>query len=231
MNVAAAADGTQFIVNNDWIVTADGRYPEYELVEWARQFLSPELVLVDIGAHMGTYSLSLARGPGAAQHVFAFEAQRGTFNQLAGGIALNGLSDRVTAAHCGIGAVSGSQRTLRVVSHDGGGSSFETGQLPVLSEERVNMWTLDDFQLPNNIGLIKIDVEGMELDCIMGAARTLERAGFPAILFEAWPDEWFAEKKASLFDHLKQIGYAVHPIAGTNHMFLASDHTSSRPRK
>ena len=30
---------------------------EYNLIKWCEQFLSPESTFVDIGAHMGTYSI------------------------------------------------------------------------------------------------------------------------------------------------------------------------------
>jgi len=60
---------------------------------------------------------------------------------------------------------------------------------------------------PNKPALIKIDVEGLELDVLKGGTAFLERHGFPPLLLEAWNLEWFSEKRAALLDYLRTLGY------------------------
>ncbi|WP_218919278.1 FkbM family methyltransferase [Burkholderia sp. FL-7-2-10-S1-D7] len=67
--------------------------------------------------------------------------------------------------------------------------------------------TLDTLNFPKSPALIKIDVEGLELDVLKGGTAFLERHGFPPLLLEAWNLEWFSEKRAALLDYLKTLGY------------------------
>lgn len=196
---------------------------ESELIGWAcENYKNPEKIFVDIGAHMGTYSFNLAPH---FKHTHAFEAQKKTYECLAGGIALNNLSDKVTSYHCALTSPeeSGGSTTLRIVSEDGGGSSIKdlySTSSPITTEE-TETECLDDFEL-EDIGLIKIDVEGAELDVIKGSVKTLKKSGYPPIIFEAWPDSWFASQKKELFDYItKTFGYKIQNIY-SNNMFLAT---------
>ena len=69
---------------------------------------------------------------------------------------------------------------------------------------------------------MKLDVEGWEINVLKGAQRTLKASGYPPFIFEAWPDAWFAEKKAQLLYYVRDtLKYVVEPIAGTGNIFLA----------
>jgi hypothetical protein len=57
--------------------------------------------------------------------------------------------------------------------------------------------------------LIKIDVEGLELNVLKGAESFLESSCYPPILFEAWDFDWFREDKQRLLNFLSYLGYKV----------------------
>lgn len=214
-------DGYSFCVTNDWIIDKDGRVPEHELILWSRQFTSKDQCFVDVGAHMGTYSIMLAA---SSEAVYSFEAQKRTYHQLVASVHMNGL-DNVICRHVAVGSPEehGTEIDLHIVSEDGGGSNIDrcNSAERVLVTERVMCESLDEMKLPNNVGLIKIDVEGHELEVLRGATRMIQRCR-PVILFECWTEGWYASKKMQVLGFLESIGYRTVPIAGMPHMFLAT---------
>ena len=130
---------------------------------------------IDVGAHVGTYTCNIAP---FARRTYAFEAQRDTFYRLCGSISLNNLS-HVHAFNVGLGSQdeSGYVNTLHVISRDGGGSTFHPETIEVrnehiISTEEVEMMALDEYELDEDVGLIKIDVEGHELSVMRGGIET-----------------------------------------------------------
>ena len=202
-------------------ILSNGIY-EKQLIDWAKDnYKNSAKIFVDIGAHMGTYSINLAPH---FSHTHSFEAQKNTFYCLAGGIALNGLSDKITAHHFALTNPDDSGKTLnlKIISLDGGGSSIRNlaNNVDPIATEEVETRTLDQFKL-KRIGLIKIDVEGAEIDVLKGAVKTLEENGYPPILFEAWPDPWFEEERKKLMDYVKSLKYTIRKVY-KNNMYLAT---------
>ncbi len=203
----------------EWILKEG--IPEKNLIDWSLKFCDKSKIFVDIGAHMGTYALSLAP---YCKEVHAFECQRMTYYQLCAGIALNSL-DNVYPYNFALGnnQDSGKQMKLKIISEDGGGSSI--CNLPInhhcLREEQVTIKNLDSFHL-ENVGFLKIDVEGAEIDVLKGAQETLKRSGWPPFIFEAWPDTWYEKQKEELMYYIRSLGYTISTIHGYPQMFLAS---------
>jgi FkbM family methyltransferase len=185
---------------------------EKELINWCKQFGNPNSLFLDIGAHTGTYSISLAEH---FKETYAFEPQRATFYALCGSVALSGRTT-IECQRVGLGDSSQvGEQTLNIVSNDGGGSTLHGNGLTVLRKETISIRTLDSFQL-DSVGFIKMDVEGNELSVLKGATETLKRSGYPRILFES------NTHNTELWAFLEQLGYTIHTIANVSNMFLAS---------
>ena len=156
-----------------------GGAPEAALIGWATQFIAHDEIFVDVGAHVGTWAQHFAL---KCKQVHAFEPQRSTYERLEEGVRLAKLRN----VSCHDVALGGQGEVdLHVVSVDGGGSTLRHRQElgAVLGVERVRCAQIDDFEF-DNVGVIKIDAEGFEIDILRGAAKTLEKY-WPTLLLEA----------------------------------------------
>lgn len=192
---------------------------ESQLIEWCKQFCKKDRIFLDIGAHTGTYSISLAD---RCREVYSFEPQRTTYYALCGGVALSHIRN-ITCCNTGLGSEAQvGKQTLNIVSLDGGGSSIHQPADAVLATETIEIRTLDSYGF-TDVGFIKMDVEENELFVLKGARRTLEASGFPPIVFESNIDT-----NTALFDYIRnEIGYSIIKIYGCVNMYLASSHANA----
>jgi FkbM family methyltransferase len=209
----------EFVIARDF--ASRGIY-EKDIIEWARQFVRSDQVFVDVGAHVGTYALSFAPH---VREVYAFECSPRTFNVLCGNIALRELDYKIKPFHSALGNTTG-HIDYYIRSVDGGGS----GVVKFKNDDsnasiKVPLAKLDSFDI-ENIGLIKIDVEGFEKQVLEGAVETLRRNNYPKLLFESWSPSKEGNIPATklrndLFEYIESIGYKIVPIRGYDEMFLA----------
>ena len=211
--------------HNDIVSNAvrSGGY-EKELQELSSELLAAHAdgIVLDIGSNLGSYVVPLAK-----QHPYlqfeTFEPQRIVYYQLCANIFLNRLSN-VYAHNVGL---STEQRITSYVlpnyaeeTNIGAFSiDFDTRlkDYEVKSEgvaERMIIIPLDSMQY-EKVRLIKIDVEGHELQVLQGAVHTLRENSYRPIIFEAWT--WkFPEKRQAVFAHLESLGYAITQIGQNN---------------
>ena len=129
-------------------------------------------VAFDIGSNLGYFTLLMARVVGPEGRVVAFEPDPEMFSALGRNLARNNEeTDRVAAIPNAVGAAKGKVRFARGWRATRGRIVPEGGDL------EVEVTTIDDvaqrFGLP---GLVKIDVEGAELEVLRGASTVLEEA-------------------------------------------------------
>ena len=201
-----------------------GGAPEAPLIGWATQFIAHDETFVDIGAHVGTWAQHFAL---KCKQIHAFEPQYSTYERLRDGVKLAKLGNVI----CHETALGGQGEVdLHVVSVDGGGSTLRYRQElgSVLAVERVRCAQLDDFEL-DNVGVIKIDAEGFEIDILRGATKTLEKYR-PTLLLEAWDHDWYARERAQLIAHVVDLGYGVVSVQGWPQMLLVEPETRKQKK-
>lgn len=132
----------------------------------------PDLDFVDVGAQIGEIGLIGAK---YFRHAYFFEPNRSTFARLERNIALNAaLAGKITARSIAISAENG-QRSLFTPAANPGVASFHA-LAEGAEEETVQTETLDTaVPLDAQVGFLKIDVEGAELDVLAGATRVISR--------------------------------------------------------
>ena len=199
---------------------------ETRIVDWCRDnFIKSDKDFVDIGAHIGTWCWSLAK---YTNMTHAFECNKHIFNCLSANIYLKDLSYKINAHNCGLSNKTG-EMTYFKRCIDGGGNGLVKLRPSdeEVDTEQVKVFRLDDFNL-NNIGFLKIDVEGHEKEVLEGALETLKKNNYPTFTFESWA-AWRDDEKAcpaiqlrkDLFEYIKSIGYKIIPINGWDEQFIA----------
>lgn len=186
---------------------------ESRLIEWCKQYCQKDKIVLDIGAHTGSYALSLAP---YCEKVYAFEPQKMTYYALCGGVALSNMNN-IECLNIGLGSTEQvGNMTLNIVSNDGGGSSVHNDNSNVLATEEIKIDALDNLGI-SNISFIKMDVEDNEQYVLDGAKETLKKSNYPPILFECND----RAKHQGLFDIIEELTYSVITINGVQNMYLA----------
>jgi FkbM family methyltransferase len=135
------------------------------------KFVRPGQTVLDIGANIGTHTVALAKAVGPQGAVIAFEPQRLVFTTLCANIALNALGN-VHPLRAGAGETRGTAH-VPPQNYDSEGN-FGGVSLDRTTGEAVEVITVDGLDLAA-CHLIKVDVEGMEMPVLKGAARTIAR--------------------------------------------------------
>lgn len=142
-------------------------------------------VFYDIGANVGFFSLLAARCVGPQGCVYSFEPVPRNAAAIARSAKLNGL-DKIDVIAKAVGASEGDAELL-LARHIGGAALSTAGAPPDLRGRIVvDVVTLDgviaqrDFRPPT---LVKIDVEGAEMDVLLGMKGTLA-AHRPKVIYE-----------------------------------------------
>ena len=192
---------------------ADKGLFESYLIDWCKQYCSKDANILDIGAHTGSYALSLSSH---CKKVYAFEPQKMTYYALCGGVALSNIRN-VECINKGLGCQKQvGKKTLHIISNDGGGSSIHSSENEDLDTEEIEIVTLDSLNI-ENVSFIKMDVENNEQQVLEGGLTTIKKCNYPHILFECNDKEHHIQ----LFTFLEELNYSTVTINGVNNMYLA----------
>lgn len=200
----------------DQIVTEQTFYEE-TLLEKARS-LNLEGVYVDIGANIGNHSIFFNRFCNSTK-VYSFEIDESIFAILKKNMELNCLQDSYYLGEIGILDRKGFV-DLSDTNH------LNAGMTKIVNVEgsQREVDTLDNVMRGvDNIALIKMDVEGFELQIIQGAKHILENQS-PVIFAEL-----ATKKEFKLFkDAVSKFGYATDRVnhAATPTYLFQKEHIS-----
>ncbi|MFC7594457.1 FkbM family methyltransferase [Terrabacter sp. GCM10028922] len=167
---------------------------ERVLLDALAVFVAPGDMVIDAGANLGNHALYFA---GVCQaNVVAFEAFAPTVALLERNVLESRLQDRVEVRAIALGREAGHVVAAGVNWANVGSTRF----LP--AETGVEVIALDDAGLDGRVALLKVDVEGMDVDVLQGARGLIDRDR-PVISCEAArPDEL-----ARLDEMVVELGY------------------------
>jgi FkbM family methyltransferase len=180
---------------------------EPDVQETVAEHLQEGSVFYDLGAGVGFFTLLGARRVGPEGRVVAFEPLTANVDALAHNVALNGFTN-VSVVRKAVGRSSGSD-VLEVARFSVQGrlnpnelrpDSQGTVPVEVISVDKA----VEEFSLPPP-ALVKLDIEGSELEAIDGMRRTLERFR-PTVICELhWTNRPFAALMSELGYDLEVI--------------------------
>ncbi len=193
---------------------------EYEpaVVAALQRLVRPGFVCADVGANVGVLTICLARCVGEKGRVVSFEAVPETAARLRRNVARSGeLASRVTVEE--VAVTDGSEPSIELFPARGGGHAewstsyeFATREDGVAVDRRpirARAVSLDGYFPPGSrLDLVKMDIEGAEVEAVAGMRRLLAEAR-PLLVLEfhrevGWP----------AIPALLQAGYVLESLDG-----------------
>ena len=151
-----------------------------------RRLVQPGMVVADVGANIGLLTLIMAWAAGPGGKVIAFEPEATPRANLEKMRHLNGLS-WVEVRDQAVGAQAG-QLTFHVSDIIGHSSLYALPETEGSREIQVEVVRLDDVAPAKRMDVVKIDVEGAELDVLAGMSGLIAKNKDLAIVAEFGPE-------------------------------------------
>lgn len=180
--------------------------------EIMKRELKPGQVIIDVGANIGYYALLEAKTVGKRGRIYALEPAPENLELLRRNVKANGC-DNIEIFHAAAGArsemgtiyLSKSHNQHALIKENVGGV---VGSMPI------RVFALDDFLEGKPYpSLIRMDVEGFELDILRGLKKTIAK-GKPLKLFIEIHGFFLKEKVKDLFAILKKGGFRINVCIG-----------------
>ena len=191
---------------------------ELDFLSAIRRYLSDGDFVLDVGANVGNHTLFFAGVLGC--RVAAFEPEPQALSLLQRNVATNGLAEQVAIWPFAAAASAGRfSAELSAPVHNLGAVKLRPDAQGVIRAVR-----LDEIEFKLPVKLIKIDVEGMELDVLRGAEILCTRDR-PVICLEC--DE--VDRLEPIVDYMEQLGFLIaesHNYTAT-HVFTWIDQPSA----
>lgn len=194
---------------NDYIDRFAYYFGAYEIEEllYLKKYLNKDSVVLDIGANSGHHSLFFSR---FSKKVYSFEPYDKPFNILLSRIRENNIKN-IECFNFGLGDKYNEMEFFAPIGPNGGGGSF------ISAPNKKNIGKLvikkgDDFVKNFNdekIDFIKIDVEGLENEVLMGLKETIKK--YKPIMFV----EMIPESQNDLDKDIKDL-YNLYVIDANN---------------
>ena len=166
-------------------------YSEQDVAVLILTELKSGMVFVDIGAHIGEYSIRASQVVGEQGRVYAFEPNSDCYDVLIRNVNINGFRN-IVPERAALSDSCGVAQFEHRKYPDGSGLERKNkdpridGTNPILFTDSVRTTTLDHYVRSaglTRVDLLKIDVEGAELKVVRGANGVLGTF-FPALIFE-----------------------------------------------
>lgn len=179
------------------------------LTESILRLAGPDEIAVDVGANIGVMTAVMGTAVGEGGHVLSFEPLPEVFDELTDNVRRWSRELGWSHVRTVSSALSDREGTASLSLPIGFAANRGTATLRASAEEHdevtVPVTTLDAaLEGAGSVGVLKVDVEGHELQVLEGARRLLETAGIRDILFEE-----YSPYPSPVTDLLSSYGYEI----------------------
>jgi FkbM family methyltransferase len=182
----------------------------YEPVEVAliKYLLKPDDVALDIGAHIGYYTVMMAK---LCKKVYAFEAEPYNYFVLRHNLIPDKLYPKVTAVMAAVSNQKGSIPFFLCLENSGMHRIYPS-KWCIEKPMTIQSVMLDDF-INTKIDFVKMDIEGSEFGALKGMKNILETSK-PTMIMEFHPPsiEEYGASPEEEYHFLKTLGYSIRLI-------------------
>lgn len=192
-----------------------GTYEE-ETTKLFSEILKEGMTVLDLGANIGYYSLLAGKQIGEKGKVFAFEPWHESFSLLQKNIEVNGFKNIIPVAkavsnQCGRQKLFLSNDPLEHHLGRESGSKFI----------EIDVTSVDEFMEGRNIpvDLVKMDVEGAEMNVLEGMAETISKSPHIKIITEFVPEHLELNNcsPSAFLEKLFSYGFKLYVINDEKH--------------
>lgn len=207
---------------------------EPAVFDYLKHQVQPGMVVFDVGAHVGLFTVLLARWVGSSGRIFAFEPSEGTCAALKDHLALNHVADRVCVCPLAVSDREGTALLYTIANCPENTLSATHARLPEEHTQQnvVSVTTIDAFCASQSLipNIIKIDIEGFELHALHGARQTLTRRR-PVVVAEMHPMNWpeIGVTAAEVEQLLSEVNYRLRPLEGQANPLAEYGHVVLEP--
>lgn len=175
----------------------------------------PDMRVLDVGSNLGLYSVLMARLVGPGGRVICFEPEPDLFATLQRNRALNSAGC-IEGHNLALGSALANLTLHRSVLNSGNNHLGQSKNDLFRRTITVEVVRLDTFLPDLVLDLVKIDVEGWELEALRGMRRTLETNFGVQVYFEFSPLGYTRAGSTyeELITFLREVGFRIFdPIA------------------
>jgi FkbM family methyltransferase len=159
-------------------------------------------VVVDVGAHIGTFSVKAAQKVTNQGKVIAVEPEKENYSLLLNNKKINRL-DNLIPINGALASYTGKSLLYSRPGHSGGFSIVEKHSSQCTEVSVIKLDDLANRLCLRQIDFLKIDAEGSELDVLNGGKEILQRSS-TKIVIAAYHK---SDNPQKIFDILKSLGY------------------------
>lgn len=219
-----------YLDENDSLFLSSSMMHEKTIVNLVKNEIKKGDVVIDIGAHIGYYTVLFAKLVGPEGKVFAFEASPTNFEILKKNISVNGYKNVI------LNNKAVSDKNGKLTLYITGRTSTEnflfkpenfTNSSKIKQTVEIDSITLDDYfqDFDGEINFLKMDISGAEPRVMKGMSSILNKNNSLKIQQEWWPNaiRTHGFEPDSHLKLLTEMGYKIYEIDGAkNKLNLAT---------